>query len=88
MKGVAPAYALDGQPDSLDDPMLFNRFAGIFRAGGEKSAAMSQKRAGRRLVKTNESQKYFFHLIPTFSIGFPSHFRVDACLEVSLPVYF
>lgn len=61
MKGVASANALDGEPGSLNDSMFCNSFASVLGASREKTAAMTNKWAERRLIKSNESYYYFFH---------------------------
>jgi len=53
MQWVALANTADSQYASLKSSMLFYSLYPILRAGGVKTAAMTDKRADRRLIEAN-----------------------------------
>jgi len=53
MKRMAAHHPPEREKEALEGAMFLDRLRRIFGTGGEKSAAVTDKWADRRLIKTN-----------------------------------
>jgi hypothetical protein len=61
MKGVAAADAADRHPASPPSAIFGHRLGAILGTSRKKTAAMTQKRADRSLIDSNQQQNQPFH---------------------------
>jgi hypothetical protein len=60
---MTAANAPESEPAALQGSMFLYRLDPIFGASWEKSTAMSDEGADRRLIETKDPNHYFFHEI-------------------------
>jgi hypothetical protein len=61
MKRMAFADPFQGKIRALQRPMFFHRLDCIFRASGEKAAAMPHEGTQSCLIEANDEDQTFFH---------------------------